>query len=516
VKRLALIAGAVLLLGVTGVGSSSSASGGRLLLVPQQYPSISAAVAAAKPDDFVLVGPGTYHEAVTVKTPNVTIRGVDRNAVVLDGEQKRTDAVYVDGVNGVEVDNMTARNYQRNGFWWEGVTGYAGRFLTAQNSVSYGVYAFDSTVGEFSDDEASGHGDSGFYVGQCFDCKALITRVHAFNNSLGYSGTNAGGVVITNSEWDNNMAGIVPNTLSSEEDYPQGGKTGNTISGNNVHDNNNNSAPATFAIGPVNPPIGIGIEIAGGWNNVVEGNTVRGEKHYGIALHWLTTPEVGNQIRSNDVKGSGKDADLSWDGIGANNCWEGNGGASSDPPLLETTNTCAAGGSPVGGDPASGILIALNGAGITEPRTPTDQPHGAPGDPMPDPCAGAPSGCQQALSSSRAAAPVTVNGPVAASVKGASYATSPTTPSTPASTAQIVAGLQHTPTQDELATSLAAALANLQQRPIDVQVPANSQDLVGGAALALAVLSLLLLGTAAAGWLIRRPPPSPSSRSGDS
>jgi hypothetical protein len=162
----------------------------------------------------------------------------------------------------------------------------------------------------------------------------------------------------------------------------------------------------------------------------------------------------------------------------------------------------------VGGDPASGILIALNGAGITEPRSPTDQPHGAAADPMPDPCTGAPAGCQEALSSSRSAAPVVVNAPVAA-VKGSSYS-STTTPSTPASTAQIVAGLQHTPTQEELATSLAAALANLQQRPIDVRVPANGQDLVGGAALTLAVLSLLLLGAAGAGWIVRRPRPSDS------
>jgi hypothetical protein len=133
---------------------------------------------------------------------------------------------------------------------------------------------------------------------------------------------------------------------------------------------------------------------------------------------------------------------------------------------------------------------------------------------MPDPCAGAPTGCQEALASSRAAAPVVVNGPIAtrAAVKGSEY--SQTTPSTPASTAQIVAGLQHTPNQEELASSLAAALANLQQRPIDVRIPASSRDLVGGGALTLAVLSLLLLGAAGAGWLVRRPPSHPS-RSGD-
>lgn len=219
-------------------------------------------------------------------------------------------------------------------------------------------------------------------------------------------------MVITDSEWDRNMAGIVPNTLPSEEDYPQGGKVGNTISGNNVHDNNNRTAPATFSIGPVNPPIGIGIEIAGGWNNIVEGNVVRGEDHYGIALHWLTTPEVGNQVRRNQVAGAGKDADLAYDGSGANNCWEGNTGASSDPPAIETTNNCG-GGAPVGGDPAAGILVALNGAGITEPRSPAAQPHGGPADNMPDVCADAPAGCAAAAAAARGAKPVVVNDKVA-------------------------------------------------------------------------------------------------------
>jgi hypothetical protein len=170
----------------------------------------------------------------------------------------------------------------------------------------------------------------------------------------------------------------------------------------------------------------------------------------------------------------------------------------------------------VGGDPGSGILVLLNGAGITEPRSPADQAHGGPADPMPDVCAGAPSGCREALSSARSAAPVTVNAPVTTKVKGSTYASgsgsgSQTTPGTPASTAQIVAGLQHTPTQEELAASFAAALANLRQRPIDVRVPAAGRDLVGGAAVAMAVLALLLLGGAGAGWLVRRPHPAPAT-----
>src|SRR5947207_8090125 len=63
------------------------------------YPTIQAAVAAAKPGDWVLIAPGDYHErydrsvsvgeattsGVWVATPGVHVRGMDRNGVVIDG-----------------------------------------------------------------------------------------------------------------------------------------------------------------------------------------------------------------------------------------------------------------------------------------------------------------------------------------------------------------------------------------------------------------------------------------------
>ena len=57
---------------------------------------------------------------------------------------------------------------------------------------------------------------------------------------MGYSGTNAGGdLAIVNSEWRDNMAGIVPNTLDSEANPPQRDVL---IAGNYVHDNNSTTA----------------------------------------------------------------------------------------------------------------------------------------------------------------------------------------------------------------------------------------------------------------------------------
>ena len=50
----------------------------------------------------------------------------------------------------------------------------------------------------------------------------MITDVLAEHNALGFSGTNAGGnLAIVNSEWRENLAGIVPNTLDSEPFAPQ-------------------------------------------------------------------------------------------------------------------------------------------------------------------------------------------------------------------------------------------------------------------------------------------------------
>jgi hypothetical protein len=58
---------------------------------PGQFTMISAAVATAKPCDWILVGPGDYNEnpgqetAVRITTPDVHLRGMNRNQVVVDG-----------------------------------------------------------------------------------------------------------------------------------------------------------------------------------------------------------------------------------------------------------------------------------------------------------------------------------------------------------------------------------------------------------------------------------------------
>jgi hypothetical protein len=311
-----------------------------VLAVPDEYETIQAAVDAAHEGDLVLVSPGVYHEAVTVTTPNIVIRGLDRNEVVLDGEFELDNGIRVLETDGVAVENMTARNYTTNGFFWTGVDRYRGSYLTAYNNGDYGVYAFDSTTGLFEHSYGSGSPDAGFYIGQCHPCDAVIRDVVSENNGLGYSGTNAGGnLLIVDSIFRDNRAGIVPNTGDYEQLPPE---RETTIAGNLVQSNSN---PDTAAIDSARQATGNGILIYGGIGNVVERNRIVDHDITGIALvpavDSQTWPVEDNVVRDNVVSDSGM-ADLaSFDEEGAGNCFEGNTYDTSAPVRLERLLPCS-------------------------------------------------------------------------------------------------------------------------------------------------------------------------------
>jgi len=47
--------------------------------------SLDSAVDDARPCDWILIARGVYRESVAVRTPNIHLRGLDCNRVVLDG-----------------------------------------------------------------------------------------------------------------------------------------------------------------------------------------------------------------------------------------------------------------------------------------------------------------------------------------------------------------------------------------------------------------------------------------------
>jgi hypothetical protein len=389
----------------------------------KHFATVQSAVNAANPGDWVLIWPGTYHEkgtadaGVYVNKPNIHIRGMDRNGVVVDGTNPGAaqpctpnqafqdlggrNGIEVFETDGVSVENLTVCNYLNgpngdgNEIWWNGGDGsgqiglgsFSGGFLSATSTfylngnspmAMYGVFVSNSRgPGTIHDTYASNMGDSDFYVGACPDCNTTLNRVHAQNSALGYSGTNAGGhLLIQNSEWDHNRAGIVPNSLNNDDaPPPQNGLCpGSTtqsctyIQHNNVHDNNNPNVPGSGISSTA--PVGSGIEISGGSYDIIRSNTVDHQGAWGIVLHDYpdteTPPPIshceggtesggvclfnahGNRVYSNTLSANGffgnpTNGDLANEPGQSNprNCFFNNidsAGLTSDPANIETVD----------------------------------------------------------------------------------------------------------------------------------------------------------------------------------
>lgn len=362
-------AGGVGMAGVIVVGNTSYSgpldsamqpgkSPAAILRVPEDYPTIQSAVTAAKPYDMISIAPGIYNESVNVRTPNLTIRGRDRIGVILEGNFKLDDGFEV-LANGVVLENMTARHYKGNGFYWTGVKGFRGSYLTAYANGDYGIYAYGSNTGQFDHDLAAGHPDSGFYIGYCHPCHAVISHVISEDNALGYSGTNSGGdLMIRDSIWRNNMSGIAPNTLDSEPNPPE---YDTTIINNLIENNNNYHAPAKVL---EYPSIGNGIVIGGGNNNHIMNNRINGHIYYGI----LIVPNIdqhfwepsGNVTENNVITNSGV-ADLALSALSAGyNCFSNNTVSRTAPPFLQFTHACGSFTARAGGGDPSVMTVLLD------------------------------------------------------------------------------------------------------------------------------------------------------------
>jgi hypothetical protein len=343
----------------TGAPATTTAEGDAdgVLNVPAEYATIQAAVDDSVPGQLVLIAPGTYHEAVDVGTDEIVIRGVDRDTVILDGQLELDNGIRVLGAQGVAIENLTAMNYTNNGLYWVGSTGYRASHITTYRTGDYGIYGFDSTNGLIENSHTVGSRDAGVYIGQCYPCDSVIRNVESTNNGLGYSGTNSGGnLLIVESSFHHNRAGIVPNSGSYELCYPE---RDTTIVGNLVYSNNQ---PDTPAIDVALLAQGNGILVAGGVLNTVARNRVDDHNRTGIGMvpfleefpnddmptqdEWsMPCAEQKEQVPSSVPEGA-----LLWDAIGnsvtdnvVTNSGEADIAVASAEALTSALDNCVAG-----------------------------------------------------------------------------------------------------------------------------------------------------------------------------
>ena len=318
---------------------SPSEWSGNIRNVPGEYPTIQAAVDASEPGDLILIEAGVYRESVDVRTPGVTIRGVDRNEVIIDGEFDRANGVQALFTDGVVVENLTTMNHTLNGVFWSGVRGYRASYVTAINNGDYGIYAFDSGDGLFEHSYASGSPDASYYIGQCNPCDAVLTDSIGEYSGLGYSGSNAStNIYIVGNVFRYNGTGMAPNSLDGELLPPAEDVV---VAGNLIHDNGYDEFPHKTAQWATQ---GMGIAMAGTTRSLVVKNRILNHPLTGIQVFpnvdanvWMS---ADNTVSTNAVAGSGL-GDLALTGpSGSGNCFAHNEHGWTMPPSLEFTQSC--------------------------------------------------------------------------------------------------------------------------------------------------------------------------------
>ena len=295
------------------------------------------------------IAPGDYHErgdytthqptdeagaGVLITTPDIHLRGLDRNRVVVDGTKPGSpkcssaagdqdfgpnglgrNGVEVFKADGVTVENLTACNFLSgsggggNQIWFNGGDGsgqvgmgpFRGDYLSATSTFyggsgapagTYGIFTSNSRgPGVIDHSYASNMNDASYYIGACPDCNQVLTHAHAEGSALGYSGTNSGGhLVIKNSEWDLNNTGIVTNSQNNDDaPSPQVGlcpgsttRSCTIFRNNYIHDNNNPNVPSAGSAS-LGPP-GTGMVVSGGRFDTVNQNRVTDNGAWGILL----------------------------------------------------------------------------------------------------------------------------------------------------------------------------------------------------------------------------------------
>jgi hypothetical protein len=364
------------------------------------YRTIQDAVDDTGKNATIQVKPGKYVEGVIVKGhkhDGLTIKGTKKNAkrVVLDGKNAHDDdgnlaQNAIEGINveGLRIMNLWARNYAANGIFVRGTKkgecrDYLMKNLRASFNRAYGLFAFDCIGGRMTKSVGYGHGDSAFYVGATpFQKKPKTTsldHLQAYENVLGYSGTNSKYVDIHHSDFFNNGIGVVPNTLDSEPYEPSGQSK---IRDNNIFWNNfNYFAPGSSVqtvssglgtiegVGTIQFPTGVGIFVLGSDGWTIENNQIFGNFKWGVALSSDPFNEGdnaisrNNQIINNAMGRGGTDTnavDFFVDGSGAGNCFAGNQSSTFDPSPTASTEslypTCPA-------PPASGTGTSAGDTG---------------------------------------------------------------------------------------------------------------------------------------------------------
>ena len=210
---------------------------------------------------------------VLITKPNIYLRGMNRNTVIVDGTKPGTSKCSRKasaqnpgpaglgsrlGLNGdprlereqrvgakphrLQLPHRRGRVGQRDLVGRcqgrpevDRPRGYVGSYLNAtstyfdqkhpDSAAAYGIFSSRWNGGTWNKTYASNFNDSGYYIGACQQvCNQVVNHAWGEYSALGYSGSNSGGnMLIENSEFDKNTDGFSTNSQNGDNPPPQNG-----------------------------------------------------------------------------------------------------------------------------------------------------------------------------------------------------------------------------------------------------------------------------------------------------
>jgi hypothetical protein len=316
--------------------------------VPGRYPSIQAAVDAARPGDLVRIAPGVYDQAVVIPATkrDVVVRGEDRDRVVLDGGGGRRRVGFVLRGDGAAVENLTIRGFAEAGVLVESprharrpLRGWRVSYVTAFGDGQAGVAARGVRGGTVDHVLARGHARAGMLLDDCSPCDTAILDSVADHNRVGFEARDArGNVVVARSRFARNRVGVVlASTRTDEGAEPQRDVT---VAGNVIARNDDGRAPGGRA------RFGIGVLVHGGRRDAVARNLISADAGIGVLLEGsLAGPTAEVSVQGNILGGHAVDLMLAGGArqrTSNGSCFAQNRFSSSQPADIERVLPCQA------------------------------------------------------------------------------------------------------------------------------------------------------------------------------
>jgi Right handed beta helix region len=204
--------------------------------------------------------------------------------------------IRADRADGFVLRNMTFRHAAEHGIYVIEAEGFVLDSFKVFHNHEYGVLTFVGDHGLIQNCEAVGSGDAGLYPGSSADTGAQrppgtefrysqeVRFCDAHHNAGGYSGTAANAVHIHHNNFYDNALGFTTDvfTAAGHPGFPQ---DSDLIEHNNFYSNNFNPYAPGSDVEPTVPfPVGTGLWIAGGNENVLRNNRFWDNWRRGVML----------------------------------------------------------------------------------------------------------------------------------------------------------------------------------------------------------------------------------------